>query len=275
MNTVLEVMQSAEASFWCIEALRRGWVAQQELCKRLHTLGPHLRAFSPGSYLGDLRLLRDTDADPEIRNVAAERLGDRMARGWRLWDPELRDTLRKLADSEGKTEDHVKRQAMMAGISQALSGHETPPTFGAGETAPSIRPIDLPVHRYDQWLQTTAIGHARASLRDDYYPKRRAAGDLLLTAQSLATREQEDPKDPASDALEALIMEESLANARESHAEDVERLYTVASPRERELLELLQAQPDLSDVEAAEWMGVKPATIRQWKFRLSKKAGGM
>ena len=228
--------------------------------RQVQVLDRQRRLIGPGNYWWDVVTALDGCGDAIGRNAAIERLAHRFAKNWRLFDPSLRGELAEHSAREGASQTEIKQRALMVGIYLALIDRNEVQSIQLEDGVRRMRPMDLPSSRHPRWLNTKALGHAKAWLRDDQYPKQKGRGNPLAGAWTdLEVLQQHG----GSEQTENLVEERSLFEALHAHA----------SRRERELLELLHA--GLQPAEAADAMGVKRATVDVLNHRLRKKAANL
>jgi hypothetical protein len=171
--------------------------------------------------------------------------------------------------------EQAKRDALTTAVALVLGEADKPRHYMIGRGVwlkdangqkASFAPGDIPLRMFDlfcRWLHSQAIRAAEAILLDRPYPAGTEGEPLDELAPLIADRvPAPDDADPAY-----LIVE------RDQQAEDVARLAPVldaATPRQRELLSLLEEGNSLAD--AARVMGIEPSTARVLLHKVRRTA---
>jgi hypothetical protein len=194
--------------------------------------------------------------------TAFERALDRVAKGlssrWRL-QPREKSAAQARASEESKPVKDVKRYAAKIGLLEALSDADHPQHVRLGKKwvvedgkVANVRPgRDFGELGFWWWLHATAIRAAQAYLLDEAPSAASTVpGDLLI-----ATSDALDLPSLQRSPMDALIAEEQ-----------VETIFRLASPRQQEILKLLDK--GYSQADAAEVLGIAPGTVGAQMHRL-------
>ena len=208
----------------------------------VRSLRPMVRS---GSFIGDLHRVADPERNvPEADRAAAIlRLAQRFPRPVHStrW-PAVEQELRRLSDSREERQRILRERVASA----------------VAEVAPLVYVLPMPAREQAKWF--------RSCVNDV------VTEDLLGSHWREPQREEFQPPaffdEPSPEVLDSLTAAEAPASSLD---EWITALKPKATPRERELLELLEANPAMPPAEAAHRLGVRAHTLQVMVGNLRRK----
>jgi DNA-binding CsgD family transcriptional regulator len=230
----------------------------------------------PGTLLGDLLIVQWERSYDAQKVAALDRLVSRI--GWRPRGA-VRAALNLQAQIQSRPIALVVRNELRAGLLLALAEQDRPQRHRFGRQwvadedgrVEEFVPTDLPLDLFWRWLKDETCKAATAALLGLPYPGL-GAGDALTRVCAMASLEKPDPH--AVDPFAVIV---AIDHRPQTMVVALNGLITVATPRQRDLLEALalelQTNPGATFADAARRLKLSPSTARVQRHKLLKKLG--